>query len=157
MQTNLLLYIENSPVNTDELASEVYKTLNQTDKLSAEVVFISEEEIKELNKKERGIDSVTDVLSFPTLDNHRNTVIESSEHLIDIADDGSVFLGSIAVCVKRAKEQAVEYGHSEEREMTYLICHGLLHLFGYDHLIDSDKLEMRALEEKILNNIGIKR
>ncbi len=157
MQTNLLLYIENSPVDTEALCKEVYKTLNQTDKLSAEVVFISEEEIKELNKRERGIDSVTDVLSFPTLDNHRNTVIKSSEHVVDIADDGSVFLGSIAVCVARAKEQAKEYGHSEEREITYLICHGLLHLFGYDHLIDSDKLEMRALEEKILNEIGIKR
>ncbi len=157
MQTNLVLYIENSPVNTEELAGEVYKTLKQTDKLSAEVIFISEEEIKDLNKKERGIDSVTDVLSFPTLDNHRNTVIKSSEHLIDTVDDGSVFLGSIAVCVKRAQEQAIEYGHSEEREITYLICHGLLHLFGYDHLTHSDKLEMRALEEKILNNIGIKR
>jgi probable rRNA maturation factor len=71
--------------------------------------------------------------------------------------DGRVFLGSIAVCVKRAKEQAVEYGHSEEREITYLICHGLLHLFGYDHMVDRDKKEMRSLEETIMNNIGIKR
>ncbi len=157
MQAKLILYIENSPVNTDNLASEVYKALNQTDFLSAEVIFVSEDEIKQLNNAHRGIDRVTDVLSFPTLDGHRNTAVKKCKHLLDVVDDGSVFLGSIAVCVKRAEEQAKEYGHSETRELTYLICHGLLHLFGYDHIIESDKVEMRALEEKIMNNLGILR
>ena len=156
MQTNLLLFIENSPVNVSELTKEVYKTLKQTDGLSAEVVFVSEEEIKSLNNDNRNINEVTDVLSFPTLDGHRNTVIKREDYPLDVIDD-RVFLGSIAVCLKRAKEQAQEYGHSEDREITYLICHGLLHLFGYDHMVDSDKKEMRSLEEIIMNNIGIKR
>ena len=156
MQTNLLLFIENSPVNVDELTKEVYKTLKQTDSLSAEVIFVSEEEIKSLNSDNRNINEVTDVLSFPTLDGHRNTIIKAEDYPLDVVDN-RVFLGSIAVCVKRAKEQAVEYGHSEEREITYLICHGLLHLFGYDHMIDTDKKEMRNLEENIMNNIGITR
>ena len=156
MQTNLLLFIENSPVNVSELTKEVYKTLKQTDSLSAEVIFVSEEEIKSLNNDNRNINEVTDVLSFPTLDGHRNTVIKAKDYPLDVVD-GRVFLGSIAVCLKRAKEQALEYGHSEEREITYLICHGLLHLFGYDHMIDTDKKEMRNFEEIIMNNIGIKR
>ena len=156
MQTNLLLFIENSPVSVDSLTKEVYRTLNQVENLSAEVVFVSEEEIKALNSENRNIDAVTDVLSFPTLDGHRGRIIKAEDYPLDV-EDGRVFLGSIAVCVKRAKEQAVEYGHSEEREITYLICHGLLHLFGYDHMIESDKLEMRKLEETIMNNIGIKR
>ena len=156
MQTNLLLFIENSPVNVSELTKEVYKTLKQMDSLSAEVIFVSEEEIKSLNNDNRNINEVTDVLSFPTLDGHRNTVIKAKDYPLDVVD-GRVFLGSIAVCLKRAKEQALEYGHSEEREITYLICHGLLHLFGYDHMIDTDKKEMRNFEEIIMNNIGIKR
>ncbi len=156
MQTDLLLYIENSPIKTQELALAVYKTLKQEENLSCEVVFISEEEIKSLNNEQRGIDKVTDVLSFPTLDGQRGKIIRAKDFPLDCVDN-RVFLGSIAVCVNRAKEQAIEYGHSEERELNYLICHGLLHLFGYDHMIEEDKIEMRALEEKILSEIGINR
>ncbi len=156
MQTDLLLFIENSPISVSNLLKEVYKTLNQTENLSAEVVFVSEEEIKTLNSENRNINEVTDVLSFPTLDGHRGSIIKAKDYPLDLVDD-RVFLGSIAICVKRAKEQAVEYGHSEERELTYLLCHGLLHLFGYDHIIEEDKAEMRNLEEIIMNNIGIKR
>lgn len=156
MQTNLLLFIENSPVDVSALTKEVYKTLKQEENLSAEVVFVSEEEIKELNGANRNIDAITDVLSFPTLDGHKGSVIKAVDYPLDV-EDNRVFLGSIAVCVKRAKEQALEYGHSEEREISYLICHGLLHLFGYDHIIEEDKREMRNLEEIIMNNVGIKR
>ena len=156
MQTNLHLFIENSPINTNELARVVYKTLMQEENLSAEVIFVSEDEIRAINNEQRGIDRITDVLSFPTLDGHRGKVIRKSDFPLDFSDN-CVFLGSIAVCEKRAKEQALEYGHSEERELNYLICHGLLHLFGYDHMVEEDKIEMRALEESILNEIGIKR
>lgn len=156
MQAKLILQVENSPIDLENLTKAVFKILKQKENLSAEVIFVSEEEIKELNKTLRGIDKITDVLSFPTLDGHRNTVILKKHYPLDV-DEGSVFLGSIAVCLKRAKEQALEYGHSEIREITYLICHGLLHLFGYDHESDEDKKEMRALEEIIMNDIGINR
>ena len=72
-------------------------------------------------------------------------------------EDKAVFIGSIAVCINRAKEQAVEYGHSEEREFTYLVCHGLLHLFGYDHMTEEDKKQMRAIEDKIMADIDVLR
>ena len=156
MQTDLLVFIENSPVSVSELTKEVYKTLNQKENLSAEVIFVSEEEIKQLNNDNRQINEITDVLSFPTLDGQRNKTIKAKDYPLDVIDN-RVFLGSIAVCLKRAKEQALEYGHSEEREITYLICHGLLHLFGYDHIVEEDKVEMRNIEETIMNNIGIKR
>ena len=67
----------------------------------------------------------------------------------------AVFIGSIAVCTERAKQQAEDYGHTVERELTYLICHGLLHLMGYDHLTTEDKAQMRALEEEIMNEIKV--
>ncbi len=156
MQAKLILHAEESFLNLENLTKAVYKALKQKDTLSAEVIFVSEEEIRDLNSSQRGIDKITDVLSFPTLDGHRNTVILKKDYPLDV-DEGAVFLGSIAVCLKRAKEQALEYGHSEEREIVYLICHGLLHLFGYDHESEEDKAEMRYLEEIILSEIGITR
>ena len=109
-----------------------------------------------MNSRLRKVDGVTDVLSFPALDNVRGKVIYKKNFPFDV-EDGAVFIGSIAVCVKRAEEQAEEYGHSLEREFTYLICHGLLHLFGYDHMTDEDKREMRELEDKIMAEIDVLR
>ena len=72
-------------------------------------------------------------------------------------EDGNIFLGSIVICEKRAREQAEEYGHSYMRELHYLAVHGLWHLLGYDHMTEEDKPEMRAKEEKILSKLGITR
>ncbi|MBR2968769.1 MAG: rRNA maturation RNase YbeY [Clostridia bacterium] len=139
-----------------KLSDAVYKILGQEDNLSAELEFVSEEEIADLNRRLRKVDGVTDVLSFPSLDKVRGKVIYKKNFPFDV-DDGAVFIGSIAVCVKRAEEQAEEYGHSREREFTYLVCHGLLHLFGYDHMTDEDKREMRDLEDKIMAEIDVLR
>lgn len=139
-----------------KLSDAVYKILGQEDNLSAELEFVSEEEIADLNRRLRKVDGVTDVLSFPSLDRVRGKVIYKKNFPFDV-DDGAVFIGSIAVCVKRAEEQAEEYGHSREREFTYLVCHGLLHLFGYDHMTDEDKREMRDLEDKIMAEIDVLR
>ena len=125
--------------------------------LSAELVFVSAEEIKELNAKHRGKDAVTDVLSFPTLDGIRGEKILKKNFPFDIGEDGDICIGSIAICEDRAKEQAEEYGHSYNRELHYLIVHGLCHLLGYDHIEESDKKEMREKEERILGKMGITR
>ncbi len=143
-------------VDFDALSDAVYETLNQTDKLSVEVEFVSEEEIADLNLRLRKVRGVTDVLSFPSLEGIRGRAVKKKEFPMDV-EGGRVFIGSIVVCVKRAQEQAAEYGHSELREFTYLVCHGLLHLFGYDHMNEEDKAEMRALEEKIMNAISVTR
>ena len=157
MATNLTIYCDNSPVSLTELSSAVFSELKQKYNLSCEVVFVSPEEIKDLNKTQRNIDKVTDVLSFPTLDGIRGKVVNPKDFPLEIDDDGNLFIGSIAVCEERAKEQAEEYGHSIKREITYLICHGLLHLLGYDHETDEDKTQMRGLEEKIMNTIKVYR
>ena len=145
-------------VKTDKLCKKLYSLLGQTDGLVAELSYVSADEIKRLNNDFRGIDKVTDVLSFPTLDGIRGKVVKAEDFSLDLTEDGkNVFIGSIAVCEERASEQAAEYGHSLERELTYLICHGLLHLMGYDHMTDEDKAEMRALEEEIMNGIKVYR
>ena len=125
--------------------------------LSAEVIFTDEEEIRKLNAETRSVDAVTDVLSFPALDGIKGKKIKKSNFPYDADDEGGLFIGSIAVCVKRAKEQAEEYGHGYDRELYYLVAHGILHLLGYDHMVEEDKLEMRLKEEKVLKKLNLTR
>ncbi len=125
--------------------------------LSAEIIVTDEAEIRRLNAEARGIDAVTDVLSFPSLDGIRGKALKKADFPFEVDEDGNIFLGSIVICEKRAREQAEEYGHSYMRELHYLAVHGLWHLLGYDHMTEEDKLEMRAKEEKILSKLGITR
>ena len=125
--------------------------------LSLEIVFTDEDGIRELNNRMRGIDSVTDVLSFPSLDGIFGKKLLKKDFPADIDENGNLFLGSIAICTKRAKEQAEEYGHSYGRELFYLATHGVCHLLGYDHMTDSDKAAMREVEERVLAKINLTR
>lgn len=125
--------------------------------LSAEIITVGKEEIKELNNRFRNIDRVTDVLSFPTLDGIRGKKLLKADYPFDIDADGTLFLGSIAICKEVAKEQAEEYGHPFERELFYLATHGLCHLLGYDHMMDEDKAQMREKEERVLKKLGLER
>ena len=125
--------------------------------LSLEVVTVPAEKIRELNAQSRGVDAVTDVLSFPTLDGIRGKEIKKRDFPFDWDEDGNLFIGSIAVCRERAAEQAEEYGHSFERELNYLITHGIFHLLGYDHMTDEDKREMRQKEESVMKKLNLSR
>ncbi|MBO5712767.1 MAG: rRNA maturation RNase YbeY [Clostridia bacterium] len=141
-----------------KLSKKLYEVLGQEEGLLAELSYVDEKEIQRLNREYRGVDKVTDVLSFPTLDGIKGKVVRAKDFPLDLTEDGkNVFIGSIAVCEKRASEQAEEYGHTVTREITYLICHGLLHLMGYDHMVDGEKAEMRALEEEIMQGIKVLR
>ena len=102
------------------------------------VVIVDKDKIHEINKTYRNVDKVTDVISFAFEDN------------AGITPDGLRILGEIYLCMDKAKEQAVEYGHSNKREICYLVIHGLLHLLGYDHEKEEDKKKMRTKEEEIL-------
>lgn len=150
------LYLEclQKRIKLKKIADAVYKTLEQTDKLKAEIVFSSEEEIRRLNNATRGVDSVTDVLSYPNLDGIKGTVLRREDHLTEL-DGNYLFIGSIMLCEGRIEQQAEELGHSAERETTYLIVHGLMHLFGYDHMKRNDKKEMREKEKAALALLGI--
>jgi probable rRNA maturation factor len=144
-----------------------------------------DEGINALNKEHRGVDAPTDVLSFPLLefeygedsrDELEGNFEDASDGLEGDFEDapdyleeydefeeyrnpqsGRIMLGDIVVNMNRAKEQAVQYGHSLEREACYLCVHSVLHLFGYDHMKDDEKAQMRALEEEIMNGFGITR
>lgn len=140
------------------VADEVYRQTKQKINLYVDLSVVSEKEIRALNRENRNIDSVTDVLSFPNLDGIKGKVLKKKDFPLDYdEDEKALFLGSVAICIERAKEQAVEYGHSEERELCYLFTHSLFHLLGYDHLTEEEKQEMREKEESVLNALGITR
>lgn len=121
--------------------------------------IVSPQEIKQLNKQFRGIDAVTDVLSFPTIDNPARNVLDINRFSQDVVNSqtGKLNIGDVIICLERAKEQAAEYGHSLKRELCFLSLHGLLHLLGYDHVESQDEQQMNTLQEEILQQMGIVR
>ena len=109
------------------------------------IIIVDEKEIQEINKEYRNKDSVTDVISFALEDD--DSFIKTDFRI----------LGDIYICLKRAKDQALEYNHSFLREISFLTIHGLLHLLGYDHMNEDDEKVMFNLQEMILNEYGIKK
>lgn len=109
------------------------------------VVFVGDDEIHEMNREYRGVDRITDVISFALEDNE------------DIVYDNIRMLGDIFICIPQMKRQAENYGHSEKRELAFLTVHGILHLLGYDHMTEEDEKEMFSLQELILDGKNIKR
>ena len=109
------------------------------------VIFVEDEEIHTMNKDYRGVDRVTDVISFAFEDNN------------DLVYNEIRMLGDIYICIPQMKRQAESYAHSEKRELSFLAVHGLLHLLGYDHMNEEDEKVMFALQELILNEQNITR
>ena len=110
------------------------------------VTFVDPEEIRILNRDYRGVDKVTDVLSFPQF-----------EGADEMPQQGELCLGDVVICREKAAGQAEEFGHSFEREIIYLFTHSVLHLLGYDHMTDEDKRQMRQREEEVMEYLGIGR
>ena len=130
-----------------------------SDKLEMSLSIVSPEEIRQLNKTYRNVDAVTDVLSFPTVDNPERKVLDVSKFGCDVInpDTGKLNIGDVIICRERAVEQAKEYGHSVKREMSFLALHGLLHLLGYDHVESADEEQMTRLQSEILAKFHINR
>lgn len=116
------------------------------------ITLTTPEQIHVLNKEYRNVDRATDVLSFPMFE--KNEIDELVQNQNNVVED---VLGDIIISVDRVKEQAVEYGHSFERELAYMVVHGFYHLMGYDHMNDDEKSVMRAKEENILSKLKITR
>lgn len=115
-----------------------------------EVLFADLEEIHAINLEQRGIDRPTDVLSFPM---EEDPFAAEPDPTTD-----AVFLGSMVLCLDKAKSQAEEYGHSFERELAFLTVHSVLHLLGYDHeLGEEEEKEMFRRQEEILKGMGLTR
>ena len=110
------------------------------------LTFVSKEEIRELNNRYRGIDNHTDVLSFPLI-----------EDFDEIEEDDEYMLGDVVICLEKAREQAEEFGHSEDREIVYLFVHSVCHLLGFDHMEEDEKREMREREEEVMTLLDLER
>jgi len=166
-----MIYIDNRQNKIEvsvELETVIKNVINYTlkeEKLfidnEVSVIFIDNEEIREINLKQRGIDEITDVLSFPMLFYPENKVFKEVyiDYEFDQSDlyDKRLVIGDVALSLERAKEQSEEFGHSFIRECAYLTVHSILHLLGYDHMEETPKNIMRRREEEILNNFRIYR
>ncbi len=189
---------DESKENTEDYVKEIAQNLKDAAALCLEnealdpdlfevsLSFSSEEEIRELNRVYRGVDDVTDVLSFPMYESEEE-IREAAEEIYEgvsaggfVSDAGDgiscatdaekmpgtaeyspeqpkVILGDVVICARRAREQAEMYGHSFVREIVYLFVHSILHLLGYDHTDECDRKFMRAREEKVMDALGISR
>ena len=132
---------------------ECFKVENlPQEKLLVSITLTTPENIKELNKKYRGIDRATDVLSFPMFE--KSEIEKMVKNGIWDYDD---ILGDMVISIEQVKIQAEEYGHSFERELSYMVVHSFYHLMGYDHIEEEDKIIMRPKEEFVLSRLGINR
>lgn len=134
---------------TDEIKELIKKSVkavlkieNLEENVEVSVSFVGDDEIKGLNRDFRGVDKVTDVLSFPIDDEF---IIENK------------ILGDVIINTKRVMEQASELGHTNERELSYLTVHSILHLLGYDHMDEIEKREMREREKLAMKELSIYR
>ena len=131
------------------------------------ITLVDDDAIRDINRESRGIDVVTDVLSFPNLD---ITAPEDGEESADRWADamqsawdcmnpetGNLFLGDIVLNLDRVRLQADEYGHSRRREFAFLIAHSMLHLCGYDHMDSGQEEVMFGRQESVLKELGITR
>ena len=124
------------------------------------VLLTDDEEIHQINREQRGVDRPTDVLSFPAVNYRPGQTARDSEKRLRREWDpelGACMLGDIIISYPHAVAQAEEYGHSVRREMCYLLAHALFHLMGYDHMEETEKKEMRKMEEKALGMAGVTR
>lgn len=144
-------------LRVDGLENAVSECIESDCALAIELIAVDEDEIKTLNANTRGMDKVTDVLSYPSLDGIKGKAIVGKNYPFETDENGRVLLGSIVICRQVAKAQAIEFGHSYERELHYLIVHGIMHCLGYDHINDDERKEMREAEERVLAKLGITR
>ena len=166
-----MLYTENKQEKlevTEELINKItevsefaLKEEGVTEEYQISLLFVDNEEIREINKETRNIDRETDVLSFPMLDFEEGKVYKDMyigfEFDETYKDGNELVLGDMVLSLEKAKEQSIEFGHSYEREVCYLVIHSILHLLGYDHMIEEDKVKMRGREEEILRKFNIER
>lgn len=144
---NLIISNEtNEKIDMDEKLKSVVKTVLESEGLPLEyevsITFVDIDEIHKLNKEFRNVDRPTDVLSFPM----------DEDFSIEGVD---TMLGDIVISMDIAKDQAKDFGHSLDREIMYLTAHSMLHLLGYDHMDEAEKIEMRAREKEVMKLLGV--
>ena len=158
METYEIIYKDIEKVeNWEDIVKKVFDKCFEEEglkdsKLYITVTFTNSENIQKINQQHRNINRPTDVLSFPMFQKEEldNKIQEKEFQYQDI-------LGDIVISIPKVEEQAKEYGHSFERELSYMLVHGFYHLMGYDHMEEEDKKVMRTKEEKVLETLNILR
>lgn len=153
-----LEYLDLEENNTyEEIIKKVVEQCFKEEKLEQSKLYVSitlttPDNIHKINKQYRDVDRETDVLSFPMFEKYEiDEMIEKQNNVVHDV------LGDMIISIDRVKEQAIEYGHSFERELAYMVVHSFYHLMGYDHMNDEEKSVMRAKEENILGKLNITR
>ena len=162
-----LFFEEEGELNLDlpckELAEKVINAaLDYVDcpyEVEVNLLLTMNDEIREMNQNFRSIDRPTDVLSFPMIDYEEAGNFDFLENEIDVfhPESGELMLGDIVISKEKVISQAEEYGHSIEREYAFLIAHSMLHLFGYDHMEDDERIIMEQKQREILEVLEIVR
>ena len=160
---DIAIFDETEQVNNEhlELIETVIiaaaKKLDLKDNFEVSATIVDNERIHEINREYRSIDRPTDVISFAIEDNDE----DDFEIFFDEMDEEDLqiprLLGDLFISIDKVKEQSDEFGHSFERELGFLTVHGFLHLNGYDHQTDKDEKIMSALQDEILEEIGLER
>ncbi len=152
------------PFNEQEIAEAVIsETLDYEDcpyEVQVNIILTSNEEIRQINLEQRGVDAATDVLSFPMVEYAYPsdfTVLEADDVNSFDPDTGELLLGDIVISVDKVIEQAEKYNHGVKREYAFLIAHSMLHLFGYDHEDEIEREHMEIRQDEILNRLNITR
>ena len=166
----MTFYVENEVdadfgFDIEELAKSVADTVLELEGCAADIeaslTITDSEGIHELNKEFRGIDSPTDVLSFPNVsyENAGDFSVLLGEQLVDLLDPdtGKIMFGDIVINEDRVRSQAEDYGHSVKREFAFLVAHSMLHLCGYDHMEEEEAKVMEKKQEEVLGKLGITR
>ncbi len=125
----------------ERIAGKLLERENLPGEIEISVLFTDNEGIRQLNREYRGIDTPTDVLSFP---------LSTPEELAQAPEETEVLLGDVVISVETAREQARQQGHSIKRESALLLTHGLLHLLGYDHGSEEERERMRQMESEVV-------
>lgn len=151
------------PFACESLAARVVEAaLNYVDcpyEAEVNLLLTMNDEIHEMNQNFRGIDRATDVLSFPMIDYIEAGNFDFLEEAMEYFDPetGELVLGDIVISKEKVISQAKEYGHSIEREYAFLIAHSMLHLFGYDHMEEAERITMEEKQKEILEQLQILR
>ena len=165
----MIFYVENEtdktlPFDVEEVAKKVIlQALDQEQcpyEASVSVLLTDNEGIHAMNKEFREVDRPTDVLSFPNVDYEAPADFSGIEDMIEDYFDpesGELCLGDIVISIDKVYEQAEEYGHSPLREYAFLVAHSMLHLLGYDHMVEDEAKVMEAKQEEILSALGYTR
>ena len=137
------------------VALQVLKFTNQPEGLEIAISFVTENEIQKINNDFRGINKVTDVLSFPSTELSVGETLKIDDYLVFKNEVGLIHFGDMAICTKQMERQAKEYGVAAEVELKKLVIHSMLHFMGYDHIEDDDYLVMNKLEQELDEKIKI--